>query len=312
MSTRAEPLDTALLARWPLPAPDPAGDKESRGRVVVIAGSRETPGAAMLSARAALRAGAGKVMLVTGASVAVQIAVAIPELRVVGLPETAGGGFDAAALDRLHKPLSRAGAVLIGPGMLEEDSTIALALEVCRRHPHVPALLDATAMGAATRERLPGEVLLTPHAGEMAHLTGERKEALLGDPHRAARAAALRWQAVVALKGATTVIAAPAGEAWVHEGGEAGLATAGSGDVLAGLMAGFAARGATLPQAAAWGVAVHARAGARLAGRIGHVGYYASELLAEVPALLEGLAAQADENATPRVEAAATPARRRA
>jgi hydroxyethylthiazole kinase-like uncharacterized protein yjeF len=134
-----------------------------------------------------------------------------------------------------------------------------------------------------------GPVLLTPHAGEMAHLCGSDKAAIEADPGPAALQAARRWQAVVALKGAATMLAAPDGSLWRHEAAVPGLATAGSGDVLAGLIAGLAARGATLLQAAAWGVALHARAGQRLARQHGSLGYLASELAAEVPALLEAL-----------------------
>ena len=105
-----------------------------------------------------------------------------------------------------------------------------------------------------------------------------------------ARDAAQRWRVVVVLKGAITCIAAPDGETWRHEGGNAGLGTSGSGDVLAGLIGGFAARGASLTQAAAWGVRVHARAGERIAQRAGTIGYLPRELLLEVPAILELLA----------------------
>lgn len=284
-------LDASLLRQWPLAALEPGCDKELRGRVLLIAGSREIPGAALLAAQAALRAGAGKVMVATAQSVAMQVAVTMPELRVVGLPETHSGGFDLTGLARLDDALERADVVLIGPGMQDEDAAIAFAQALRKRHPDVPTLLDAAAMGAATREPVAGPpVLLTPHAGEMAHLNGQSKESVLADAEGAAREAARWWNSIVALKGATTVIAEPQGDLWVHEGGNPGLATAGSGDVLAGLIAGFAARGASLVQAAAWGVAVHARAGDRLAGRMGGMGFLASELLAEVPALVQGLA----------------------
>ena len=98
------------------------------------------------------------------------------------------------------------------------------------------------------------------------------------------------WRAVVALKGATTCIAGVDGQAWRHRSETPGLATSGSGDVLAGIIAGLAARGATREQAAVWGVALHSRAGEALAHRSGSVGYLARELAAEIPALMEALA----------------------
>ena len=95
------------------------------------------------------------------------------------------------------------------------------------------------------------------------------KEAVSADPERHAREAAPRWNAVVALKGATTYIATPDGDCWRHDSGQPGLGTSGSGDVLAGIIVGLAARGAPLAQAAVWGVALHARAGRALAERLG-------------------------------------------
>jgi ADP-dependent NAD(P)H-hydrate dehydratase len=169
-------------------------------------------------------------------------------------------------------------------------------------------VLDAGAMGAVLHA--PGDdgqpfrfglpVLLTPHAGEMAHLTGIAKGEILGAPDRHALEFAARWNATVALKGARTIIATPDGERWQHEGGNIGLATSGSGDVLAGVIAGLAARGADLAQAASWGVALHARAGERLAERFGKLGYLARELPDTIPALMEQAAGDdADAAARP-------------
>ena len=121
----------------------------------------------------------------------------------------------------------------------------------------------------------------------MAHLTGIDKDAISADPDGHAVDAARRWNAVVVLKGARTVIAAPDGACWQHEGGNAGLGTSGSGDVLAGIIAGLGARGADLVRAASWGVALHARAGDVMAGRSGMLGYLARELPDTIPALLE-------------------------
>ncbi len=131
-------------------------------------------------------------------------------------------------------------------------------------------------------------VIMTPHCGEMAHLTGIDKDCIVGLPDAPALAAARDWNAVIALKGARTVIAAPDGTLWQHEGaGNIGLASSGSGDVLAGIIGGLLARGATETQSACWGVALHARAGDRLAQRLGPLGYLAREIAAEVPALME-------------------------
>lgn len=289
-------LDGAALRAWPLPLLDGDGDKESRGRVLIVAGSREMPGAALLAARAALRVGAGKVAVATAEPAAPGLALAVPELRVVGVPETSAGGLDPRSADRIADMARGAGVLLIGPGMQDEQAACRLACALLERLPDVPTILDAAAMAAAHhRPEARRPLLLTPHAGEMAHLSGEPKDAVQADALTLAAGAAQRWNATVVLKGAITVIASVGGGAspWRHAGGNVGLATAGSGDVLAGLIAGFAARGASLEQAAAWGVVLHALAGDRLAARLGGVGYFASELLDELPSLMAAVGADA-------------------
>lgn len=289
-------LDAAALRAWPLPMPSPAGDKEQRGHVLVLGGSREMPGAVILAASAALRAGAGKLTIATGASVAQLVALAIPEARVIGLAETPEGGFTSAAAQALAPLAGKIGAILIGPGMQDEAATAALVRALLPLLPETAAVLDANAMGIlrnpdlaapAPPFRFDTPVILTPHAGEMAHLSGASKEAIGADPVRHAANAARDWNAVVALKGARTIIAGPDGSMWQHEGGNIGLAISGSGDVLAGIIAGLAARGATLQQAACWGVFLHARAGEQLAERMGLLGYLAREIAGEIPGLLE-------------------------
>ncbi len=295
-------VTTQLLRDWPLPMPDLGGDKEVRGHVLILGGSREMPGAVILAATAALRAGAGKLTVATGASVAQLVALAMPEALVIGLAETDTGGFLPEAIARLDPLADRVDAVLIGPGMQDEEATAALVHGLLDRlqGSNTAVVLDACAMGTLmyapggsasdTPFRFAQPVILTPHCGEMAHLTGIEKTDIVGQPDSRAQAAAASWNAVVALKGARTVIAAPDGAMWEHEGGNVGLAISGSGDTLAGIIAGLAARGATLEQAACWGVALHARAGERLAERMGVLGYLAREIPDEIPALLESVA----------------------
>jgi ADP-dependent NAD(P)H-hydrate dehydratase len=284
-------VDDASLRRWPLPALAEEGDKEDRGRVLVIGGSDEMPGAVMLAAMGVLRAGAGKVTIATHAAVAPLVAAAIPEARVIGLPGRAGHGFTHSSVRELRTLVQRFDVVLVGPGMQDEESTASLTTRLLTEPGDARWILDAYAMtacaagGATTNPR----VLVTPHAGEMAHLTHANKDDVLAAPLEYARRAAKEWNAVVVLKGAVTFIASPERQAWRHEGGNVGLGISGSGDTLAGIIAGLAARGASLERAAVWGVALHARAGERLAKRIGTVGYLAREIVGEIPALLEEL-----------------------
>ena len=291
-------VDDALLRGWALPMPSDGGDKEERGRLLVIGGSHQMPGAVILAATAAMRAGAGKLAIATGNSVAQLVALAIPESRVIGLPETDDGGIATAAAAALENLQGRLDAVLIGPGMLDEPAICDFVHALLPMLDGVPVILDAAAMGVACDPQAGGagflgrygaQVLLTPHAGEMAHLSGASREAVAEDPQAMARRMAQRWQATVALKGPVTYIAAPDGRLWKHEGGNVGLAASGSGDTLAGIIVGLAARGATLEQAGAWGVALHARAGDLLAERTGPLGYLTRDLAAEVPMLMHGL-----------------------
>ena len=286
-------VDDECLRRWPLPQPDAEGDKEERGRVLVIAGSREMPGALILAANGALNAGAGKLMVATAASVARLVATALPEARVVELTETEAGGIDRSAVERVRERLQRVDAVLIGPGMQDEPAVCGFCAELLGHLSTSLLVLDAAAMAVAGQApgigKFSSPTILTPHAGELAHLTGGNKQDICAQPAHAVVNAARRWNAVVALKGATTFIAAPDGSLWRHRGGNVGLAISGSGDVLAGVIVGLASRGASAEQAAIWGVALHARAGERLAERSGPLGYLARDLSAEVPALMASL-----------------------
>lgn len=294
-AARAEVLTEETLAKWPLPDPGADGDKETRGRILVIAGSREIPGAALLAATAALRTGAGKLAMAAPRSIAQGLALAIPESRVIALAESRSGGIPARASEALAPLAGRVDALVIGPGMLGGDSLKRFVREVLALFRDCPVVLDALAMSIAKDGPFDQPVVLTPHPGEMAGLSGLPKEAIGHEPLPVALEAATRWNAVVALKGATTIVATPEAAAWRFDGGSPGLATSGSGDTLAGLVGGFAARGLSPLQATCWGVLVHARAGDALARRHGALGYLARELSPEVPALIHGISQRADD-----------------
>jgi ADP-dependent NAD(P)H-hydrate dehydratase len=282
--------DVALgsLSRFPLPALDDDGDKEERGRVLVIAGSASVPGAAVLAGTAALRAGAGKLRMAASPQARLHLGFAVPEAAIVEVGFGAAGEFGATPT--LRSAVQDADGVVIGPGMADEEAAGALVGELLRAPGHANFVIDAAAMtGLRLRpaEGLEGRLVLTPHAGEMAKLAGRSKAQVVTDPLAAAREVAAAIQAVVVMKGAETFIATPQGHAFRHAGGLIGLATSGSGDVLAGLIGGLLARGAPPATAAIWGVCVHAGAGARLAAKLGEVGFLARELLAELPCVLD-------------------------
>ena len=283
-------LDVNALRRWPLTAVSGQSDKEDRGQVLVIAGSREIPGAAILAATAALRAGAGKLTIATVESVAPYLGLLVPEARVIGLPETQTGGLDAKGVDRLTELADCSSAVLIGPGLTDSSGSASFFRAAVEMFSQTPMVLDALAMDAIIQtSACPMAVVLTPHAGEMAHLTGLSKQQVKDRPFSTARAFALRCKAnktIIALKGAVTMIVPCEGVGWRHSCNIPGLGTSGSGDVLAGIITGLIARGAELEQAAAWGVAVHALAGQALAEKVGPLGFLARDLAAEIPAIL--------------------------
>ena len=286
-------MTLALLRRRPLPRHDTDAGKEERGTIMVIGGERSTPGAVVLAATAALRAGAAKLQIATASSVAPFLGVAVPEALVVSLAETRQGAIHRRAATELAEKAAQADALVIGPGMVDAAATTAFLEALFERLPRGPVLvLDAGAVSTlngngALLARHEGNLVLTPHAGEMAALLGEERESVLRKPLQIARSAAVAYRAVTLLKGAETLIARPDGRAWRYAGGDVGLATSGSGDVLAGIIAGLAARGADATTASLWGVYLHGEAGNVLASRQGRVGFLAREIAPELPRLME-------------------------
>jgi hydroxyethylthiazole kinase-like uncharacterized protein yjeF len=294
MEHRPPSVTPHLLQGWPLPSPSDDDDKEGRGRVLVAAGSPELPGTAILAATAALRAGAGKLRIATVASIAPHVGIAVPEARVVALAETERGAIAPDAAARLADLANDCQAALLGPGLADTDTIRALLRGLLPRLRDVTVILDSEAMMAAATcpdalRALPTRPILTPHAGEMAGMLGIAKDRVAADRIGTAREAAERFRAIVALKGAGTVIATPNGDIWSNRSGNVGLATSGSGDTLSGIIAGLAARGADPAQATVWGVYLHGAAGDGLAERLGPLGFLARELLAEIPVLMAEL-----------------------
>ena len=300
------PIDAQWRAAHPLPAIGDGMDKEERGRALVIGGSTFVPGALLLTGEALLRAGAGKVQLATVAPVAVPLGVRFPEAAVIALPEDdrgeIAGQIGGGALAALQEAAASCGALIIGPGMSCRPHTAALVealLEAARKE--TPVLLDAGAMtalsGRAAMLRARGrQIVFTPHHGEFATLTDQDKEAIARDPQRAAADAARRFGAVVVLKADETIVAAPAdapadagteaAPSLHYESGAPGLGTAGSGDVLAGIIGGLLARGADPVTAAGWGVWLHGEAGRAASDAIGPLGFLARDLLPHIPGLM--------------------------
>ncbi|WP_111766198.1 NAD(P)H-hydrate dehydratase [Nakamurella deserti] len=277
-----------VLRDWPLPSP--GSSKGSRGRVLVVGGARRTPGAALLAGRAALRVGAGVLTFAVASSVAVQVAVAVPEAGTVGLAENAAGSVTGDDLALLDSDLSGADAVLVGPGLDDADLAEVLLRGLLPRIPDgVPVVLDAFALGVLDRlgdaaGAVAGRLILTPNQAEAHRLLGQDPES---DVEPDLAEVARRYGAVVYCQQS---MVNPAGERWEGSSGHGGLGTSGSGDVLAGAVCGLLARGASLEQAACWAGHLHATAGDRLAIEVGPLGFLAGELADRLPLVMAELA----------------------
>jgi ADP-dependent NAD(P)H-hydrate dehydratase len=292
-SKRPTAVTAALLRRWPLPLPIADADKSDRGIAMVAGGSSEIPGSLLLAGVAALRAGAGKLQIAAPRSAASSLGVALPEARVFALPETSDGHLDRKAGARAIDFARGADAILVGPGMLNDDAIRGFMDEVVRRVAEKQLVIDALALSALRGERYrfteETKVVLTPNAGEMATITGETRAAVDADPSGVAARVAQNLNAVVILKGSETFVATPYGEVFRYSEGEVGLATSGSGDILAGIVVGLLARGAALDQGAVWATYLHGAAGNRLKRRVGAIGFLARELSLEIPAIMNTL-----------------------
>ncbi len=291
---------TPGLAALTLPAlPPRARDshKGDHGRVLVVAGSRHYPGAAILAALGAGRAGAGLVHLAVPHSLVPAVVAAAPFAILLPCHETAEGGFALSAADELRAAAAQATAVVLGPGLGREAETGRLLVRLLR-DVHQPLVLDADALNllaglgdepfAARRAATDAPTVLTPHPGEFARLTGLAKPT--GDERlpQAARFAA-EHGVIVVLKGAGTVVT-DGRRAWVEPAGNPGMATGGMGDVLAGMLGALLAVPHALPDAlgaAALAVHAHALAGDAAARDLGELGVLPGDVARRVGKVLE-------------------------
>lgn len=286
--SRPTPLTAAALKRHPL-APVEGGDKNSHGQILIIAGSRDVPGGALLAAHGAMRVGAGKLQVACPEKISVTVGVAMPEAMVVGVPTAHDGGFSRRAVTALLDLARPADAIVAGPGLVCNPAATRLAGDLCSLGK--PLALDAALLHALPAKRAKAHVaaippILLPHAGEMASLLGCEPDEVEADPLGCGRACAALYDALVLVKGTASHMVAPDGKAWHYPGGGPGLGVSGSGDVLAGIVGGLLARGAAPLTALLWGVWLHGEAGRALAKKVGPTGFLARELPAEIPALL--------------------------
>jgi hydroxyethylthiazole kinase-like uncharacterized protein yjeF len=294
-------LEMPDLADTLLPAPESVmlperprdAHKGTFGTVVVLAGSLGFTGAAYLAATGSARTGAGLTRLLIAETIYPILAAKCTEVMATPVPEVAPGAVGHAAYDLVLRHMSTAEAGVIGPGLGRDSSTWRLILDLSLRA-ECPLVLDADALNALAdsarkKTRLGKNRVLTPHPGEMARLLGKTTEAVQADRVGSARKAAKEWGAVVVLKGAHTVVAHPDGRLSEDPHEVPALATGGTGDVLSGVIAALIAQGSDPYTAAVTGVYVHAAAGRRISQRLGDAGLLASDLLPEIPLVMNVL-----------------------
>jgi ADP-dependent NAD(P)H-hydrate dehydratase len=294
-SSSAVVVDDTLLRACPLPGLGTESSKNERGSVLVIGGSRETPGGVLLAGEAALRSGAGRLQMATVGSVSAPLSIAVPEARIIGLPETSAGDVSPGAVETLLPHLDACDALVIGPGAMDPESTGALLRGLLR---HVAAstalVIDAAAIPVLHTypglvADFDGEALVVPNPSEMSVLLGRDEDAVRKEPEAALYDAVEMLACPIALRGAETWMSAPGEPTYVDNDGRPALATAGSGDVAVGALAGLLARGASPLRAMLWAIHAHAAAGRLLAGTRSGVGLLARDLVDQLPAAFSAI-----------------------
>lgn len=281
-----------------LPLRDPRAHKGSAGRVLVVGGSPGLTGSVALAARAATRSGAGYVQAAVPAPLHDVLETKLTEEMTIPSAATVDGTLSEAALPALLERAAAAHVVALGSGLSRAEEPLALARALVARSPR-PLVLDADGLNAfaGRAEALAAAAaprVLTPHLGELERLTGEPPDAIEDRRIDAAIEAATRLRSVVVLKGAPTVVAAPDGRASVNPTGNPGMATAGAGDVLTGVIAALAAQGLAPYDAARLGVFAHGLAGDRAAARLSIPGLSASDLVEALPEAWRALEGERD------------------
>lgn len=294
-------LITSQWAKSVLPRRLKEANKGTFGKVLVVAGSINYIGAAYLACTGAARVGVGLVTLATPRSLQPILAAKLTEVTYAPLPESEPGVLAPTAASELSDWLPKYDVLLLGCGLGQSQGARGLveSLFLDGKLKAPPALiLDADALNALAQiprwwEKLPQDAILTPHPGEMARLRGRPDrigvEEVQSDRLGVALEAAALWHKTLVLKGAYTVVASPSGEAKICPVANPGLASAGTGDVLAGAIAGLVAQGLALFPAAALGVFLHAQAGEFVKAELGDTGMLASDLLPALPRVIKNL-----------------------
>lgn len=285
------PGDEWVSARLPVRPPD--GHKGTFGTALIIAGSSGYTGAAAMASEAALRSGVGLSTLAVPAGLQDMMAVKLTEVMTRALPQTGDRALSTEAVDPALALAEKASAVVVGCGLGRHPETCGFVHKFVRSI-RKPLVVDADGLNClsedlSTLEGEHGDIILTPHPGEMARLLGTTGAEIQSNRMDAAREAASRFHCTVVLKGARTLIAEPSGRVYMNPTGNVGMATGGTGDVLAGTIGGLLAQGLSPVDAAACGTFVHGKAGDIAAEQLGVAGMIAGDVLNALPEALKEL-----------------------
>lgn len=276
------PIPKSILVRRP------DTSKGDYGHILIIGGSIGLTGAPVMAAQAALRAGAGLVTVGVSEAIYFIVASKLTEAMVYPLPATPKGTLSTSAVLLLEPLIARADCIALGPGLSQDPVTVHAVQQLVAKT-DLPIVLDADGVnafaGRARRKiaKAKGPIVMTPHPGEMARLLGVSIDAVQRNRSTIAKKTAKELKAVVVLKGHRTVVAHPSGKLTVNQTGNPGMATAGMGDLLTGMIAALIGQGLDPFEAAKAGVYLHGSAGDLAARKVGQVSLTASDVLAAIP-----------------------------
>jgi NAD(P)H-hydrate epimerase len=278
----------------PLSRPNPNVYKNKFGHVLILAGSRGMLGASALTGLAAMRSGAGLTTIGIPASLNLTLQKKIASvIMTLPLNETKKQTLAISAYNQIKKLLPRFSAIALGPGLSEQPSTQKLILKIIGTA-HQPLVIDADALNALVGnlnvlKKIKNIKILTPHAGEMARLLKIKREAVESNREEIAKDFARKYECVLILKAHHTIVASPEGKVYINRYGNAGMATAGSGDVLTGILVAFLAQGLGEFEAAKLGTFIHGNAGDIAAKVKTKAAMIASDIIDYIPAAFKKL-----------------------
>lgn len=279
-------LNSNLVQSW-LPKRSRTAHKGSCGRVLVLAGSRGMGGAAVLCSQAALRSGAGLVTLGVPESVYPLLGPKLTEVIIKPLAETSEGTLALESWEQIEQLLPNVDVLVLGPGLSTNLETVSLVLQILEKA-NLPIVVDADGLNAVAMQknilaRKKTDLIFTPHPGEMARLSKTSIREIETNRLKLIQERAREWGVTLVLKGARTLVSSPRGEIYINSTGNPGMATAGSGDILAGTIGGLLAQGMEVSQGAGAGVYLHGLAGDLAVQVKGEMGLIAGDILSYLP-----------------------------